>query len=209
MQIASRETRAVLLAGLTYLIENVYTKLKYVESGFATEDEVGNALTRNFETLKTDGEYPNAAAHNEVKSWLVDESRLHRRVSIRALLDKFTKRPFGWSEFNTLGVVAELVNHGKAEFRRAQGSISAKELGLVQKLRSKKGMDEYLVRLCDEVDPASLRVARDLAHEFLADTPPSDPVKLYEAYETALKDSSIASKPGTTDLNRSSCPLVS
>lgn len=187
VQVSSREARTVLLAGLTYLIENVYTKLKYIESGFATENEIESALTRDFETLKTDGEYLNVAAHNDIQSWLVDESRSHRKVSIRALLDKFMKRPYGWSEFDTLGVMTELVNLGKAEFRRAQGTVSHKELGLVQKLRSKKGLLEYLVRLCDEVDPASLRVARDLAHEFLNDSAPSDPVKLYEVYETALK----------------------
>jgi Family of unknown function (DUF6079) len=189
VDISSRDTRTVLLDGLTYLINNVYTKLNYVASGFNTEDEVANALTRNFETLQTDGGYPNAAAHGEMQSWLADEARSHRRVSIRGLRERFTKRPFGWSEFDTLGVLAELVNLGKAELRKAQSTVSPKESGLVQKLCSKTGLDEYLVRLCDVVDPASLRVARDLARDFLTDTPPSDTLKLYEVYQTDLKTS--------------------
>ncbi len=187
VDISSRDTRTVLLDGLTYLINNVYTKLNYVASGFNTEDEVAKALTRNFETLQTDGGYPNDAAHSEMQSWLADEARSHRRVSIRTLTDKFTKRPFGWSEFDTLGVLAELVNLGKAELRKAQSTVSPKESGLIQKLRSRTGVDEYLVRLCDVVDPASLRVARDLARDFLTDTPPSDTLKLYEVYQAALK----------------------
>jgi hypothetical protein len=187
IQVSSRDVRSVLTDGLTALIDNVHTKLNYVASGFNTEAEVTQALTRNFEAINTDGEYPNAPAHTEMLSWLADEARSHRRVSIRSLTDKFLKRPFGWSEFDTLGVLAELVNLGKVELRKAQATVNPKESGLVVKLRSKSGVDEYLVRLCNEVDPASLRVARDLARDLLEGTPPSDPVKLYEAYQAALK----------------------
>ena len=88
-------------------------------------------------------------------SWLADEARSHKRVSIRSLTDKFLKRPFGWSELDTLGVLAELVNLGKVELRKAQATVNPKESGLVVKLRSRAGVDEYLVRLCNEVDPAS------------------------------------------------------
>jgi Family of unknown function (DUF6079) len=189
IQVSSRDVRSVLTDGLTALIDNVHTKLNYVASGFNTEAEVTQALTRNFEAINTDGEYPNAPAHTEMGSWLADEARSHKRVSIRSLTDKFLKRPFGWSEFDTLGVLAELVNLGKVELRKAQATVNPKESGLVVKLRSKSGVDEYLVRLCNEVDPASLRVARDLARDLLEGTPPSDTVKLYEAYQTALKTS--------------------
>jgi hypothetical protein len=191
VEISSRDTRTVLTDGLTYLISNVYTKLKYVESGFNTEDEIVTALTRESAVKNLQGDYLNVAAHNEIKSWLADEARSHRRVSIRSLLDKFMKRPFGWSEFDTLGVTAELVNQGNAELRRAQATVNPKESGLVPKLRSRTGLDEYLVRLCDEVDPASLRVARDLAHNLLPDAPPNDTVKLYEAYQAAIKTSCV------------------
>jgi hypothetical protein len=189
IQVSSRDVRSVLTEGLTALIDNVYTKLNYVASGFNTEEEVTQALTRNFEAIKTDGEYPNAPAHTEMLSWLADEARSHKRVSIRSLTDKFLKRPFGWSEFDTLGVLAELINLGKVELRKAQATVNPKESELVVKLRSKLGVDEYLVRLCNEVDPASLRVARDLARDLLEGTPPSDTVKLYEAYQLALKAS--------------------
>jgi hypothetical protein len=84
--------------------------------------------------------------------------------------------------------MAELVNMGKVELRRAQDTVNPREVGLVQKLRSRAGQDEYIVRLCDEVDPASLRVAQELANSLLTNqAPPSDPMKLYEAYQQALQ----------------------
>jgi hypothetical protein len=187
VQVGSRDVRSVLTGGLTALIDNVHTKLNYVQSGFNTEAEIVTALTRDSIVKNLQDEYPNAAAHTEMLSWLADEARSHRRVSIRSLTDKFLKRPFGWSEFDTLGVLAELVNLGKVELRKAQATVNPKESGLVVKLRSRSGVDEYLVRLCNEVDPASVLVARDLARDLLEGTPPSDTVKLYEAYQAALK----------------------
>jgi hypothetical protein len=187
VSVSSRDVKTLLTEGLNYLVSNVYQKLGYVESGFSSDDEIAKALTRNFETINIDGEYPNGAAHQEMQSWLTDEAGVNRRVNIRNLVDRFSKRPFGWSEFDVLGVLAELVNLGKVELRLAQATVNSKEVGLVAKLRSKTGLDSYLVRLCGAVDAASLQVARDLARDLLTGTAPGDTAKLYEAYQGALQ----------------------
>jgi len=187
VQVSTRDTRTVLTEGLVYLIGNVYTKLTYVESGFATEDEVNHALTRETEVQNLQGNHPNQAAHGEMESWLGNEGRSHRRVSIRGLLEKFTSRPCGWSELDVLGIMAELINKGKAELRRAQETVNPQERGLVARLRTKAGQDGYLVRLCQEIDPMSLRVARDLANDLLTSAPPTDPLKLYDQYHQVFQ----------------------
>ncbi|MEL6854902.1 MAG: BREX system P-loop protein BrxC, partial [Cyanobacteria bacterium J06607_13] len=186
--IRNRETKAVLTEGLTRLVDTVYTKLGYVASGFDSEDEVTNAFTRDSVVLQTDGEAPNSAAQKEMQTWLGSERRSHRQVTIRKLVGQFSTRPYGWSEFDVLGVLAELVTAGKAEMRRSQAAVNPKERGLVNSLRSRQGMDSYLVRLCDEVDPVDLRVAAELATEILADVPPTDAVKLFEAYQQTLAE---------------------
>ena len=55
-----------------------------------------------------------------MQNWLAQEVRAYRRVSVRMLLYKFMARPCGWSELDVLGVMAELVNKGKAELRVAR-----------------------------------------------------------------------------------------
>lgn len=187
VQIGTREPKNVFTEGLTYLINNVYKKLSYVDSGFDSEDQVTNALTRKHEEQNIAEQAFNAAAHSETLSWLNEEARLHRPVTIKSLIDKFAVRPFGWSEFDTLGVMAELVNQSKLELRHAQGTVNPKEPGLVAKLRSRKGVNEYTLRVCETINPASLRSARDIANELLDSIPPSDPLKLFEAYQKTLK----------------------
>ena len=183
VNIGNRDAKNVLIEGLNYLVDNVYQKLNYVKSGFETEAEVSNALTRDREEQDINGKPFNDAARSEIQAWLRDETRLHRQVTIRTLRDKFASRPYGWSEFDTLGVMAELANTGKVELRHAQSNVNLRESGLVNRIRSKKGLDEYTVRITEEIDAASLKIAKDMANDLLNITPPADPQLLFNAYQ--------------------------
>jgi len=187
VEISNRNSKNVLTEGLTYLVDNVYQKLNYVDSGFETEEQVSIAFTREHQEQNTSGQAFNARAHSEMLSWLNDEARTHRLVTIKGLIDKFVVRPYGWSELDILGLMAELVNQGKLELRLAQGTVNSQEPGLVAKLRSRKGLSEYTVRLGEVINPASLRVAKDLANDLLEITPPNDPLKLFEVYQNNFK----------------------
>lgn len=95
VEIRKRDSRNVLLEGLTYLVDNVYKKLGYVASGFETEDQVSNALTRDSQEQDITGQPANNAAHSEMQTWLQEEARAHRQVTIRGLITKFGGRPYG------------------------------------------------------------------------------------------------------------------
>lgn len=208
VEVSTRDAKTILTEGLSYLINNVYTKLHYVDSGFTTEDEVTHALTRETEVQNLQGNHPNVAAHEEMQNWLANEARSHRRVSIRSLLEKFMARPCGWSELDVLGVMAELINKGKAELRRAQETVNLRERGLVAKLRARTGLDEYLIRLCQEVDPVSLKIARDLANDLLTDAPPTDPLKLYDEYQKVLRQGYSDLQSWLNQAERDQLPFV-
>ncbi|MBG1271115.1 BREX system P-loop protein BrxC [Nostoc sp. WHI] len=186
LEIRSRDTKSLLNEGLSYLVGNVYQKLGYVASGFENEDQVSNALTRESQEQDINGQPVNVAAHSEMRAWLMEETRLRRLVSIKALVDKFAVRPYGWSEFDTLGVMAELANKGSIELRHAQGNVNLHDKGLVMQLRSRKEIDKYTVRLTDEINPANLKIAKDMASDLLNGNMSSDPQLLFEQYKNAL-----------------------
>ena len=188
VNVSNRDAKNVLNEGLNYLVRNVYKKLDYVKSGFENEDHISNALTCDCEDQDIYSQPGNGPARSEMQTWLRDETRLHRQVTIRALRDKFAGRPYGWSELDTLGIMAELANTGKVELRHAQGNVNLRESGLVAQIRSKKGIDEYTVRIAEEIDPASLKIAKDMANELLNITPPADPQLLFNAYQEAFKN---------------------
>ncbi|MEM6753033.1 MAG: BREX system P-loop protein BrxC [Cyanobacteria bacterium P01_C01_bin.38] len=188
VNIKNRDAKNVLVEGLNYLVSNVYKKLDYVKSGFENEAEISNALTRDSEEQDINSQPVNGAARSEMQAWLREETRVHRQVTIRKLIEKFASRSYGWSELDTLGIMAELANTGKVELRHAQGNVNLRESGLVAQIRSRKGLDEYTVRIAEEIDPANLKIAKDMASELLNITPPADPQLLFNAYQEAFKN---------------------
>ena len=213
VNIASREAKTVITEGLRYLVANLYSKLGYVQSVFKDEAQIMNALTRDTEQQNLlDPNHPNAAAHADLISYLADEARSHRRVSIRNLLEKFRVRPYGWDDFDILGILAEVINQGKAELRHHTEVINPKdprEKDLVKKLTSKLGKEEYLIRLTEEVNLATVKVARDLASDLFDQNPSSDWQKLYEQYRESFKKQIAALQGWLAQAERDRLPFVS
>ena len=213
VNIASREAKTVITEGLRYLVANLYSKLGYVQSVFKDEAQIMNALTRDTEQQNLlDPNHPNAAAHADLISYLADEARSHRRVSIRNLLEKFRVRPYGWDDFDILGILAEVINQGKAELRHHTEVVNPKdprEKDLVKKLTSKLGKEEYLIRLTEEVNLATVKVARDLASDLFDQNPSSDWQKLYEQYRESFKKQIAALQGWLAQAERDRLPFVS
>jgi hypothetical protein len=84
-----------------------------------------------------------------------------------------------------------------------------KERDLVKKLTSKLGKEEYLIRLTEEVNLATVKVARDLASELFDQNPASDWQKLYEQYRESFKKQIAALQGWLAQAERDRLPFVS
>lgn len=185
----SLDAKDSLQAGLKHLVENTYTKLGYIESPFVTDDEIEAVFRNGGGSVQPDaeGNVANAPAHADLLGWLNDQQNRHQTVTLRALEDHFGSRPYGWARRDIQGVLAELLVQGKAELKQAQATVDLRDSGLVNKMGSRQGLDSYTVRVPRTVNPEALRIARELAQEYLGmAVAPSEPQALYERYRQAL-----------------------
>lgn len=177
-----------LSVGLKTLVENTYTKIGYVKSPFAADDDV-EAVLRSQGTAQPDanGEVANAPAQTDMHTWLSDQQNRHQTVTLRALEAHFGSKPYGWARRDVQGVLAELLVQGKAELKSAQATLDLRDSALVRKMGSAQGLDGFTVRVPRTVNPEALRIARELAQEYLGmAVAPSEPQALYERYRQAL-----------------------
>lgn len=159
----------VLSTALRTLVDNGYSKLKYVAKPHLTEGDVTRAFTTPDDSQTLEGQDPNHLALGDLERWLGEQALRSVRVTVRALLDVYTRRPYGWSEAEALGILATLVAQGKAELHRAQKAVDPGEAGLAGKLLKRAGQEETVVRLSDAIDPRALATARKLAREYVPD----------------------------------------
>ena len=187
LELSARDPVTVVNQGLEVLVENTYQKLAHVQSHYDEEGQIARVFREGVTQQDFSGATPNARAQDDLSRFLSAEGRLGRRVTVGDLVKKFAAKPFGWAEFDTLGVLAELVGAGNAELRLAQGRVDAREAGLVKKLYAKASRESYTLRVPEKIDPQAQRKAHDLARDLLdLATPPGEAQKLFDAYQVGL-----------------------
>ena len=181
-------SKAPFRAALEALVKDHFTKLDLVQSAFETDNQVDAALAKSIL------ESPNSQARTEIKTWLERKMLVTERVSVKELLENFSKMPFGWPELDTLGVTAELLAQGELELRFAQAEVKL-EAGLSAKMRGKAGLESYALRVPRTVDPTSLNAVRELARETLGNAAPAtDPKELAEDLRRRIGDQELKAK---------------
>ncbi|MPY67735.1 BREX system P-loop protein BrxC [Deinococcus sp. SDU3-2] len=179
----------VLQSALRALIDNGYPKRSFLQKPHLTEGDVARALTTPDDSQNLDGQDPNHLALGDMERWLSEQGLRNIRVTVRTLLDQFTRRPYGWTDAEALGILATLVARGQVDLHRAQKPVDPGEPGLAGRLLKKAGQEETVVRLSDVIDPKALATARRLAREYLMSVDrlaTADAPKLAAAYREQL-----------------------
>lgn len=179
----------VLNSALRALIDNGYPKRQFLEKPHQTEGDVARAFTTPDDSQNLDGQDSNHRALEDMMRWLGEQALRNVRVTVRTLLDQFTRRPYGWTDAEALGVLATLVVRGQVDLLRSQKPIDPGEPGLAGKLLKKAGQDETVVRLSDAIDQRALGTARKLARDYLTGAEKlgaADAPRLAAEYRTQL-----------------------
>ena len=172
---------------LERLIQDTYSKLGYIRSAYEKPEEI-ESVFRDGGNVQADGEgkVANQSAQDAIAEWLAEQDRYNSRVTLRTLTDRFTAAPFGWAEYDIVGVLAELVASGKTEVRHANG-FDPKQQNLVRDMLGKSGLDKYTVVVTKTIDAATLKTARNLAKvAFEAASVPNEAQQLHEFYKERL-----------------------
>lgn len=185
---SGNDPKAPFKAALEALVRDNFNKLEMVKSAFETDAQVDVA----FQKPLLDG--PNTEARAEVKAWLERQTNLFERVTVKSLVEAFHRAPYGWSELDALGVMAELVSGGAVELRFAQGEARL-EAGLTARIRGKGGLESHTLRVPRPIDPMTLSTAREVAREVYAVAmPTNDPRELAALHATKLQEREAKAK---------------
>ena len=176
--------------GLDYLVKNIFSKFSYLTS-VATEpvNEIKHILksddvAQHQLTLDlSDQEPPDI---QEVMAYISDKTALNHQILLNELVAHFSKRPYGWGEFQTVILVTKLfigqrvsliVDQAKLKPDDAYGSLS----------KTQQWKNVKIVKTALPPKPEIER-AKKLAKDLFGKTPPDNPGKLGESIKEGLAD---------------------
>lgn len=99
------------------LIKNTYRYLEYIDEPIQIKSskEQWKHLAQNGISKDLLGETGNIKAYNEVMRFLDELIRMHQKPSLKELIDKYNLVPYGWSDYDTIGIVLALMQAGKVK----------------------------------------------------------------------------------------------
>lgn len=167
-----------------YLLENTYTKLSYLKvlqkdpwrelSAVLTVDDIGQL------GLSLDGEEGNPQATKDVDQYVALRSSGTERTLVSDIVERFTKRPYGWPDAEILLILGRLAAAGKISFQRSGGTLPTKEA--FESLQNSRQRREVSVIRKRQTDEAVLAQAHTLSRKLFASLGPKAEKELFEFY---------------------------
>ncbi|MCP5171278.1 MAG: BREX system P-loop protein BrxC [Pseudomonadales bacterium] len=189
-----------------YLLENTYTKLSYIKvyqqdpwrelNVVLTLDDVGQM------GLLLNGEEGNPKATQEVEQYISLRASGSDRILVSDLVDRFSKRPFGWPDAEILLITGRLAAAGRISFQLGGGTLAVKEA--LEPLQNSRRRREVSIIKKRQTDEAVLKQARNLTQDLFSSMGPAPEKELFEFYNTHLGEwlRNLKSYKSKTDVGR-------
>jgi len=168
----SGSPQAMVEEALTYLIDNTFSKLDYLDhrSSDPRGDIPSTLRTTLDEGLGLEGGQHNTRALKEVRDHVVLMAQANKQIVLFDLVTRFGRRPYGWNEWETVLLVARLVAHGEVTLA-AGGELLPREK-MWNELDGSNKWRRVTIQVRKSVARDTLQKVRDLAKDMFGKTAP-------------------------------------
>lgn len=150
------------------LVTTVYHKLPYIDT-VMNEYNIHELFKSAYNQLKLDnGDEPNVHALNDMLSWIQLNSSAHMKTSMKTLLERFMKAPYGFVEDDVEWLVAKLFKNGDIAFTVNGGSVTLQnksEDEIVRYITKKEYVEKLLIERREKANDSQKKAVREIIKE--------------------------------------------
>ena len=160
IEIGSEDARTRVLRGFQHLITRAYKSLGMLPQVAYTENDIAKWLAHHRQGVLSDL----AESERELLSAIQRNSKGGLRTTLKSLLEKFERKPYGWYYAAVLCTLANLCSRGKVEVR-ADGNLLEDDK-LEAALRNSHGHANLVLEPLVEFTASQVRSLRAFFEEF-------------------------------------------
>ena len=189
-----------------YLLENTYTKLSYLKiyqkdpwrelNAVLTIDDIGQM------GLSLEGEEGNPKAAKDVEQHIGLRATGTERILLSDIVERFSKRPYGWPDAEILLIVGRLAAASRISFQLDGGTLPLKDA--LEPLQNTRRRQKVSIIKKRQTDEAVLKQARSLTQDFFSSMGPAAEKELFEFYTQRFDEwlGNLKSYKSKTDVGR-------
>jgi len=156
--------------GFYRLIQAVYPNLRMLRGVAYSESHIGGFLQQGEAGLFGDDQAALSEAEQEMLAFVQSNSQGGVRTTLKALIERFEHKPYGWYQAAILCITAKLAARGKLEVRNDNGLLE--DAALERALKNSHGYPQVLITPQIEFTAGQVRRLKDFYGEFF-DAPAS------------------------------------
>jgi len=155
-------------SGLKVLIDNIYNKLNYITHFIESSGELHDLLLSEDSQIKMfDGEedVPNKLALQEFAHYIERNTQRHISVTMKTILDLYSKPPYGWLPDDIRGLVIRLFKSQEIKLQLGSDYLNTSDKNLIQYITKKDYVDRLVIKKRTKTPEKYINNARQLIKE--------------------------------------------
>jgi len=168
-QIGSKDVSARINDALGRLVSSVYHKLSYIDVAMS-EANIRDLFKRSNQsslTLESNSE-ANTHALQDMLNYIAMNSSSHMKTSMKSLLDRFMKAPYGFVEDDVEWLVAKLFKNGDISFTVSGSTVTLlnkSEDEIVRYITKKEYVEKLMTERREKANDNQKKVVREVMKE--------------------------------------------
>lgn len=156
------------------LVANVYHKLDYIDLAMNESDIRVLFKSKSKQlTLLEDSKIPNMLALDEVKEYISTNTKKHVKTSMKTLLDRYLKAPYGFVETDVQWIVAKLFKDGDISLfvnNEAINLISKSEDDIIRYITRKEFNEKLMAEIKIKANEKQKKSVKEVMKELFGFT---------------------------------------
>lgn len=169
IEVASEDSQTRIIRGFYELISRSYPNLRMLRGITYTEEQIKTILSDRQVTLEGMDVTPVPESGQEILAYIQGNTRGGVRTTLKNLLEKFERKPYGWYYAAILCILANLCARGKVEVR-SDGNLLEDD-DLERALRNTHGHGNVLLEPQVDFTASQVRALKEFYEDFF-DAPP-------------------------------------
>lgn len=169
IEVRSEDAQARIERAFQTLVDKVHVNLGMLRGVAYSENEIGRFLTQGNDGMFGEDGASLTEAEQEILNFAQANARNGIRTTVKAVAERFERKPYGWSYAAILCTTASLLGRGKIE-ARSDGSPLEGD-ALLRGLQNAHALGNIVLELQVEFTPAQTRKLKEFFREFFDEQP--------------------------------------
>lgn len=172
LEIKEKEPNDRINDGLRALVDVVYSKLSYIKKNIYTSREIQDILAKEnkvqlgFEETNEDA---NKLAIDEVLRY-IERYSVGASVTVKTIMNNFSKSPFGWDEIDIQAIVAKLFKEQKIKLEYSGENLNINNKDLLNYITKRDYVEKTRVKVRKGVPAKQIKIVKDISKDTLFNT---------------------------------------